>query len=126
MGHLNAPWLSRGLHSRCHIDGVAPKVVGKLGCANNCTDSTPRVDTNPDAQLYAVVGDSVIHPISHLECCPGNRIAVVITRNGSAGDDHVSVAHGLDLFDSVISGNTIECREDLVEDGYRFGGIETC
>ncbi len=52
----------------------------------------------------------------------GNR--VVISRHGSAGNDHVSIANRAHFLDVMTLADRVEGREDLVENSHRLAGVE--
>ena len=44
---------------------------------------------------------------------------MIVARQADAGDGHVAVPDGLDLFHPVTCGEAIELGDDVVEQGYR-------
>ena len=51
----------------------------------------------------------------HRERHLGDRLGVVLTRQGNAASDHVGVSDRLDLLDPVVGGERIPAREHAVK-----------
>ena len=100
---------ARGVH------GVAPDVVDELPEPDHAGDGRARLD--PDSNLEVLAGrrPEALDLVEDVESHLGHTDRVVRAPSQAVGD-HVRVADRLDLLELVSVGESVEDREDAVED----------
>ena len=110
----------------CRVHGIAPKVVGEFGGADDTRDDRPGVHADANAQglvgLHVVVADGPKHAQRHL----GDPLGMIRLRNGQSADGHIGVADRLDLFHAEIGCERVERPKDIVQPFYQSFSRNRC
>ena len=109
------PGHSVGLHAAGHVHGVAPQVVAELAGPDHPGHHRAGVHADANCQRPTARIDAAGHLVANCQRHLGHCLGVVGARVGQASGDHVGVADGLDLLQTLLLGEPVEDREQLIE-----------
>ena len=113
-GDLDRAALALRFHAAGDVHDVAPQIVDELLAADHARHHRPGVDADAEGEPPTAEGARRRSPPAcRARDRPGPRMVGALGRY--AGRDHVAVADGLDLLDTVAVDQAIEAVEDLVE-----------
>src|SRR5437763_1685124 len=115
--------LTRRLHARSDVDGIAPDVVGEPARADDPCHYRSRMQAHPDRKRGRQPRPQSPGGSNHVESEFRRHPGVIGAWRGYAGDRHVVVADRLYLFDPDIFSKLVEFAEQLIEAGDDFIGV---
>ena len=115
IGDLNSSWHSVGFHTRGHVYGIAPDVVGESGVTDDACRGAAGVEADPQRKMLTAQRGEISLGSQDREGEPRSRDGLTVRVAGQAADRHVAIADSLDLLNVIFGAESIEAAHHAVE-----------